>query len=546
MADFSRFVANKLNGEWSASNVSSMLTDTILEYLVTGDKWESLDPLVRSRLLLAPLFMRKRELAELQPALEKLAAAGAADKDEWVRAMAQSVDGYDGRLHTDRLLAGSKLVAKTVSGMQPLLDKADPRLFRPLEEVYMNKDLLQKLRGGANGAGIQQAQQAVGAAGAGAPKPHHHFRLRPATEAPSQRQAGSAATPAGRQQQSLSGATGAGASPVAMRTVAGSQRPRGGGGDREGGSSAAAAPAAGLGIRPGRPAPSSIDSMFLPRKPGLGRPSGSSLGGRGRGAAAQPRRAATLDIESVKNLHQQRQAERERQLKAEREAAEAAAREKAEAKERERAVKEAEKELEAKRVAAARAAEKAAKKEAQEAAKVESSDAKEKAKAAKAAAKSAKEDAAAAKAAKAAAKAAKEDAAAAKAAEKAAKDGQRGAKGSQRKRAAPGGSDGEEPPTKRHSASDEAAAGQREAAAVVAAAVQRPAAALAPAPVLMSPEATAAALGDAALAAAADAARVPGLEGAGGVPNLEIMHSFLTAAYGGVQQESSDESEPDI
>lgn len=51
-----------------------------LQYLVTGDKWESLDPLVRSRLLLAPLFMRKRELAELQPALEKLAAAGAADK----------------------------------------------------------------------------------------------------------------------------------------------------------------------------------------------------------------------------------------------------------------------------------------------------------------------------------------------------------------------------------------------------------------------------------------------------------------------------------
>lgn len=54
-------------------------------------------------------------------------------RDEWVRAMAQSVDGYDGRLHTDRLVAGSKLVAKTVTGMQPLLDAADPRLFRPLE-----------------------------------------------------------------------------------------------------------------------------------------------------------------------------------------------------------------------------------------------------------------------------------------------------------------------------------------------------------------------------------------------------------------------------
>lgn len=51
-----------------------------LQYLVAGEKWEGLDPLVRSRLLLAPLFMRKRDLAELQPALAKLAAAGTADK----------------------------------------------------------------------------------------------------------------------------------------------------------------------------------------------------------------------------------------------------------------------------------------------------------------------------------------------------------------------------------------------------------------------------------------------------------------------------------
>lgn len=125
MSDLSRFVANKLNGEWSASNVSGVLTDVIIEvgagqavekrrlplelahppsspasapfpeqcsrfapppspptfqYLVSGEKWESLDPLVRSRLLLAPLFMRKRDLAELCPALAKLAAAGAADK----------------------------------------------------------------------------------------------------------------------------------------------------------------------------------------------------------------------------------------------------------------------------------------------------------------------------------------------------------------------------------------------------------------------------------------------------------------------------------
>lgn len=57
----------------------------------------------------------------------------AADRDEWVRAMAQSVNGFDGRLHNDKLLAGSKLVGRTVADLQGLLDAADPRLFRPLE-----------------------------------------------------------------------------------------------------------------------------------------------------------------------------------------------------------------------------------------------------------------------------------------------------------------------------------------------------------------------------------------------------------------------------
>ena len=31
MSDLSRFVANKLSGEWSASNVSGVLTDVIIE-----------------------------------------------------------------------------------------------------------------------------------------------------------------------------------------------------------------------------------------------------------------------------------------------------------------------------------------------------------------------------------------------------------------------------------------------------------------------------------------------------------------------------------
>jgi hypothetical protein len=47
--------------------------------------------------------------------------------------MAQSVGDFDGRLHTDALLAGSKIVGRTVGDLRRTLDAADPRPFRPLE-----------------------------------------------------------------------------------------------------------------------------------------------------------------------------------------------------------------------------------------------------------------------------------------------------------------------------------------------------------------------------------------------------------------------------
>lgn len=62
---------------------------------------------------------------------------------------------------------------------------------------------------------------------------------------------------------------------------------------------------------------------------------------------------------------------------------------------------------------------------------------------------------------------------------------------------------------------------------------------------MLSTEATAAALGNAALAAAADAAGMQ-VDGAGAIQTVDAMHSFLTAAYGGQRCSSSDEEEPDV
>lgn len=61
------------------------------------------------------------------------------------------------------------------------------------------------------------------------------------------------------------------------------------------------------------------------------------------------------------------------------------------------------------------------------------------------------------------------------------------------------------------------------------------------APALLSPEATAAALGDAALAAAADSAGLPLAGGA----DVDRLHAILQAAYGQMSS-SSDEEEPDV
>ena len=50
----------------------------MIDYLIT--KWGSLEPLVRTRLLLSPLLLKRRDLADLRPALARLSAAGRADK----------------------------------------------------------------------------------------------------------------------------------------------------------------------------------------------------------------------------------------------------------------------------------------------------------------------------------------------------------------------------------------------------------------------------------------------------------------------------------
>jgi hypothetical protein len=76
--DLALHLSNKLSGDWSAGAACGMLSEAVVAYLVS--KWGTLDPLVRARLMLSPLFLRKRDLEELRPALASLAEAGRADR----------------------------------------------------------------------------------------------------------------------------------------------------------------------------------------------------------------------------------------------------------------------------------------------------------------------------------------------------------------------------------------------------------------------------------------------------------------------------------
>lgn len=135
----------------------------------------------------------------------------------------------------------------------------------------MNKDLLQKLRGSSAAQG--GAQQPAAAALPTAAKPHHHFRLRPASEAPSQRHPSGSAAAASRP---AAQAPAAAAVPQAglARGASLAARPVGTSGLASRGLAPSAGGAASAAARARQPGGADLDSMFLPRKPSLQRPAG--------------------------------------------------------------------------------------------------------------------------------------------------------------------------------------------------------------------------------------------------------------------------------
>lgn len=144
--DVALHISNKLAGEWSVSSATPLLSSAAIESLASDEKWNALDPLLRVRLLLAPLFLRPADLKEMLPSLSLLTETASRDKDEWVRIIAAAVSPYDGTLHMEAVKKQSKLVEATLSevrlahGTSSVLSQT----FRPLEEQYLSDNIMRE------------------------------------------------------------------------------------------------------------------------------------------------------------------------------------------------------------------------------------------------------------------------------------------------------------------------------------------------------------------------------------------------------------------
>lgn len=147
--DFALQISNKLAGEWSASSATPLLSSTAIDNIASEQKWNALDPLLRVRLLLAPLFLRPSDVREMLSSLSMLIETASHDKDEWVRIIAAAVNPYDGTLHIEAVKKLSKLIETTLTEVRVAYQKSCPQdvpssKFRPLEEKYLSDNIMRE------------------------------------------------------------------------------------------------------------------------------------------------------------------------------------------------------------------------------------------------------------------------------------------------------------------------------------------------------------------------------------------------------------------
>jgi hypothetical protein len=110
----------KLAQEWSSNRAVPHINSRWLEELLQDERFSSMDPIMKVRLLLSGLIAASQPsyqqqahpeaAAELREALGQLQQAVAADADDWAKIMAAAAGNLDGRLDLDAVMQQSPVV----------------------------------------------------------------------------------------------------------------------------------------------------------------------------------------------------------------------------------------------------------------------------------------------------------------------------------------------------------------------------------------------------------------------------------------------------
>jgi len=120
----SAYVRELQNEQAAAQNILFILQDQELR---------KLEPLIKVRLLLAPLFLRKQERDRLKDSLQVLADKLCLDDDEWVKVTAYAVGRYEGHLDLAAVSKASRAVSALLCGASSscMLDRVDSKTDMP-------------------------------------------------------------------------------------------------------------------------------------------------------------------------------------------------------------------------------------------------------------------------------------------------------------------------------------------------------------------------------------------------------------------------------
>lgn len=112
--DLAAAASIKLAQEWTSCAFINQLTPQRM----TSDngRVDSLDPLLRIRLLLSGLYLSQPLVAEVRAELQRLAGHARNQEDEWLRIIGLTVGDFSGTLDTQALLQESVVVRDIFAG----------------------------------------------------------------------------------------------------------------------------------------------------------------------------------------------------------------------------------------------------------------------------------------------------------------------------------------------------------------------------------------------------------------------------------------------